>query len=152
VPKTREVDVRTNGSSVLVQATPAGVWGVLTDPALTRSCLLGLAVDSTFEVGSDIRFHGPGGTLLGGRVLAHEHAELLTHTLGDLSRDLVKSGLEEHDPSCWVTWTVETVAGAPPTCRVGLTVDVFDDEDDVFSGWCDALNSLARVLAAAPPI
>jgi hypothetical protein len=143
--------VRSSKSSVLVPASPAAVWQVLTDPALTRSCVLGLAVESTFEVGADIRFHGPGGTLLGGRILAHDHAELLAHSLGDLSGDLVRGGLEDHDPCCWVTWTVETLTEEPRTSRVGLTVDVFDDEDDVFSAWCDALNALARVLTAAPP-
>jgi hypothetical protein len=143
--------VRSNRNSVLVPAVPAAVWAVLTDPVLTRSCVLGLAIDSTFEVGADIRFHGPGGVLLGGRILAHEPLELLAHSLGDLSCDLVRCGLEEHDPSCWVTWTVEPVTEDPATSRVGLTVDVFDDDDDVFGAWCEALNALARVLNAVPP-
>ena len=70
--------MRTTSNSVLVPASPAAVWAVLTDPALTRSCLLGLAVESTFAVGAQIAFRGPGGILLGGRVLAHDRDELLT--------------------------------------------------------------------------
>jgi uncharacterized protein YndB with AHSA1/START domain len=145
------VRVRSSRRSVVVPASPHAVWAVLTDPALTRSCVLGLSVDSTFEVGSDILFHGPMGTLFGGRILAHDPMQLLAHSLGDISGDLVRCGLEDHDPCCWVTWTVEMVAADATTSRVGLTIDIFDDEEDVFSAWADALNGLARVLTATPP-
>ncbi|HTY73619.1 MAG TPA: hypothetical protein VMI11_14560 [Actinomycetes bacterium] len=129
---------------------PQAVWTVLTDPALTRSCLLGLAVDSTFDVGSPIRFHGPAGTVVGGRVLAHEPGRLLAHSIGDLSCDLVASGLDEHDPTCWVSWLVEVENHEPPRSRVTLTVDEFDEDDDAFAAWCGALRALERVLAAPP--
>lgn len=143
--------MRSDSKSVVVPVCPGTVWGVLTDPALTRSCLLGLVVESTFEVGDEIRFHGPGGVLLGGRILAHEPCRLLAHSLGDLSGDLVRSGLEEHDPSHWVTWTAEPCVDIPTNSRVRLVVDAFDDCDEGFSAWCEALASLARVLSASPP-
>ncbi len=140
--------MRTTSNSVLVPASPAAVWAVLTDPALTRSCLLGLAVESTFAVGAQIVFRGPGGVLLGGRVLAHDQSELLTHSLGDLCSDLIRAGLEEHDPSCWVTWTAEVVSEEPVVTRVGLTVDVFDPDEETCTAWSDALEGLARLLEA----
>ena len=143
--------MRTTSNSVLVPASPAAVWDVLTDPALTRSCLLGLAVESTFAVGAQIVFRGPPGMLLGGRVLAHDRDALLTHSLGDLCPDLVRAGLEEHDPSCWVTWTAEVVSQAPLVTRVGLTVDVFDPDEDPCTAWGEALEGLARVLEATQP-
>jgi hypothetical protein len=147
----KEVGVRTTSDSVLVPASPAAVWAVLTDPALTRSCLLGLAVDSTFEVGSEIAFRGPAGMLVGGRVLAHDEDALLTHSLGDLCPDLVRAGLQEHDPSCWVTWTAEVISADPPVTRVMLTVDAFDPDEEPCTAWSDALEGLARVLEATQP-
>lgn len=143
--------MRTTSNSVLVPASPAAVWAVLTDPALTRSCLLGLAVESTFDVGAQILFHGPAGMLLGGRVLAHDRAVLLSHSLGDLCADLVRAGLEEQDPSCWVTWTAEVVSEEPTVTRVWLTVDVFDPDEDPCTAWDEALEGLARVLEATQP-
>jgi len=143
--------VRTTSNSVLVPASPAAVWAVLTDPALTRSCLLGLAVESTFAVGAEIAFRGPAGIVLGGRVLAHDEGALLSHSLGDLCPDLVRAGLEEHDPSCWVTWTAEVIGEEPPVTRVMLTVDVFDPDEEPCTAWDDVLNALARVLQATQP-
>ena len=139
--------MRCRNRSVVVPVAPAAVWTVLTDPALTRSCLLGLAVESSFEVGADIRFHGPAGSVIGGRILAYEQNHLLTHSLGDVSGDLVTCGLEEQDPSCWVTWKVEAVSSDPPASSVELIVDDFDeDDDDTFNAWCEALTGLQRVL------
>ena len=131
---------------MVVPVAPAAVWTVLTDPALTRSCLLGLAVESSFEVGADIRFHGPAGSVVGGRILAYEQNRLLVHSLGDISGDLVTCGLEEHDPSCWVTWKVDPLASDPASSTVELTVDDFDEDDDTFNAWCGALSGLERVL------
>ena len=131
---------------MVVPVAPAAVWTVLTDPALTRSCLLGLAVESSFEVGADIRFHGPAGSVVGGRILAYEPNRLLAHSLGDVSGDLVTCGLEDHDPSCWVTWKVDPLSSDPPSSTVELTVDDFDEDDDTFNAWCGALSGLERVL------
>jgi hypothetical protein len=145
------VGVRTTSNSVLVPASPAAVWAVLTDPALTRSCLLGLAVESSFDVGAQIVFRGPAGMLLGGRVLAHDRSALLSHSLGDVCPDLVQAGLEEHDPSCWVTWTAEVVTEDPVVTRVALTVDTFDPDEEPCTAWADALEGLARLLEATQP-
>jgi uncharacterized protein YndB with AHSA1/START domain len=150
--------LRSRNRTVVVPAAPAAVWTVLTDPALTRSCLLGLAVESSFEVGADIRFHGPAGSVVGGRILACEPNRLLAHSLGDVSSDLVTCGLEDHDPTCWVTWKVDAVSTDPPSSTVQLTVDDFDDFDDAdegsdtFNAWCGALSGLQRVLTTRPDL
>ena len=132
-------------ASVDIQAPREQVWAALTDPALIAQHMWGAKVDTDWQVGSPITWHGE---LQGrayedkGEVLVHDEPERLSMThFSPLTG-------EDDAPENYHT-LVYTLTGSERGTRVELTQDGCEDDEQVeqFSAnWQDHLNGLKRVV------
>lgn len=66
---------------IYIAATPERVWTALTQPEFTRQYFFGRSVESTWKIGSPVKYWQPDGTLdVNGRVLVCDPPRFLSFT------------------------------------------------------------------------
>ena len=135
----------TTSNSVLVPAAPAAVWAVLTDPALTGPACS--AWPSSRPSRSEPRSVSMGQADPARWTHPRARPGRAAHPLpaGTVCPDLIRAGLDEHDPTCWVTWTTEVVSKARRDPSRADRGSVRPGRRDV-QRLEEALQGLARVL------
>ena len=127
--------MRSRSFSLYVAATRAQVWQALTEPAQTRRFYFGLDVDSDWRLDEPIAYRVPGGPEwagLHGDIVVLEPQRTLMHGI---------------DESSWVTWQIDDAE--PGVCRVALTLDTLDPDDDAEEtdeAWSRMMSGLKTVL------
>ena len=125
-----------------IRASAEEVWKALTDPEFTRQYFHATAIQSTWEVGTPVRYEGDNGTAVDGEVLeivAGEKLSISWHVLYD------EKALSE-EPSR-VTFSIETLN---EQTKLRIVHDRFPSGSVVFEGisqgWPWIIASLKSLL------
>jgi uncharacterized protein YndB with AHSA1/START domain len=120
-----------------VDACPDDVWAALTDPEVTRRFFFGLTVDSDWQAGSPIVYHGPPPHHISGELVHVCKPNLLMHSIVD---GAAQAG--EADALGWITWTVESHPAGGSTVCVSVDDLDLDADPELDQAWCQVLTRL----------
>lgn len=131
-----------------IRTTPDALWQALTDGTITQQYYYGIAVESTWEVGTSYRYAIPTGSIVEGEILAVEVARLLDTTF----RAAFQPGMADM-PTSRVIWEITALG---ETCKLTLTHRNLDPTSPftpvILSGWAVILSSLKTLLETGRPL
>lgn len=135
---------------IYIKATPEQVWQAITTTEFRRQYFYGSTIESTFEVGSALRSHGPQGELWEDDVVLEcQPPTLLSHSWRSL---WAPDAAEE--PESRVTWRIEPQDGG--CSKLTVTHDRLDESPataaSVRGGWMLIISGLKTVLETGKPL